>query len=63
VRSLGTIGPGNVVRRNLGWQNPKGDFPTGYYGGGLIYDSNRVAQPFTSTVRSFGSKLVRRRPG
>jgi Right handed beta helix region/Protein of unknown function (DUF1565) len=60
VRSLGTIGPGNVVRRNLGWQNPKGDFPTGYYGGGLIYDSNTVAPPFTRAARSFGSRLIRR---
>jgi hypothetical protein len=58
VRSFGTIGPGNVVVRNLGWQNPKGDFPTGYAGGGLTYDSNTVAPPFTRTARSFGSRLV-----
>lgn len=59
VRSFGTIGPGNVVRRNLGWQNPKGDFPAEYAGGGLLYDSNTVALPFTRTARSFGSRLIR----
>lgn len=58
VRSLGTIGPGNVVRGNLGWENPKGNFPTGYYGTGLTYTANSVSQPFTSSASLFGSGLV-----
>jgi hypothetical protein len=58
VRSLGTIGSGNVIRGNLGWENPKGNFPTGYYGGGLTYDANSVAEPFTSSTSRYGSVLV-----
>ena len=58
VRSLGTIGSGNVIRGNLGWENPKGNFPTGFYGGGLTYDSNSVAAPFTSTTSRYGSVLI-----
>jgi hypothetical protein len=58
VRSLGTIGAGNVVRGNLGWENPKGNFPTGYYGGGLSYSSNTVAEPFTSSTSKYGSVLI-----
>jgi parallel beta helix pectate lyase-like protein/uncharacterized protein DUF1565 len=62
VRSFGTIGPGNVVSGNLGWQNTQGDFPTGYAGGGLSYRLNTVAPPFTSSARTFGSRLVRPTP-
>lgn len=58
VRSLGTIGPGNVVRGNLGWENTKGNFPTGFYGTGLTYSTNSVALPFTSSTSLFGSGLV-----
>lgn len=58
VRSLGTIGSGNVVRDNVGYQNPKGDFPTGYYGSGLLYDANLVAQPFTEATAGYGSSLA-----
>jgi hypothetical protein len=62
VRSFGTVGPGNVVSGNLGWQNPQGDFPTGAAGGGLSYRLNTVAPPFTSSARTFGSRLVRPTP-
>ncbi len=62
VRSFGTVGPGNVVTGNLGWQNPQGDFPTGPAGGGLSYRLNTVAPPFTSSARGFGSRLVRPTP-
>jgi hypothetical protein len=58
VRSLGTIGSGNVIRGNLGWENPKGNFPTGFYGGGLTYDANSVAEPFTSSTSRYGSVLI-----
>ena len=62
VRSYGPVGPGNVVTGNLGWQNPRGDFPTGSAGSGLSYRLNIVAPPFTSRVRAFGSRLLRPTP-
>lgn len=58
VRGQSDLGPGNVVRGNVGWQNTKGDFPTGFYGYGLTYGSNTVADPFASTTAVAGSSLL-----
>jgi hypothetical protein len=58
VRGQSDLGPGNIVRGNVGWQNTKGDFPSGFYGYGLAYGSNTVADPFASTTRLAGSTLL-----
>lgn len=58
IRGQSDLGPGNLVRGNVGWQNTKGDFPTGFYGYGLTYGSNTVADPFASTTRLVGSTLL-----
>jgi hypothetical protein len=59
VRGQSDLGPRNIVRGNVGWQNTKGDFPTGLYGYGLTYGSNTVADPFASTTMVAGSSLLR----